>query len=233
MLLTVIILATIMAVFAVIGYQSGTRASLFTAVVLLVGLLLIARAGGTVAKLINGLYFGVRFVLAGGVQALGAGGDRAAAITEVIQNMGPVSGLVDPNSPGPALVLVLIILVLITLWLGRVQRFRLRGPASLGGLLVGLFNGYLLGAFLLVSLMAEQAAFLPLPFGLNAQAQQAAPAAATTGGPSLFSQLLTDIQNASENTLALIIMAAIGIFIIVAAYLSTRGTGRSKRNGAG
>jgi hypothetical protein len=239
MFVIVIILATIMALFAVIGYLAGGRASVFTSLVVVLGLLLIARAGGTLAQLINGLYFGIRFVLGGGVQALGAGGDRAAAIDRIIQSISDPQ-LVDPNSPGPELILFLLILVALSLLLTRVQRFRLRGPSSGWGLLWGLVSGYLLGAYLLVKLQPGAAAFLPLPFGLG----QAAPAASAlpASGPGLLENLTRSVLAADTNTLALIVMALIATFIVFAVLFGNRsagsaggagGAGRSRRNGPG
>jgi hypothetical protein len=232
----IILLATIMAIFGVIGYLSGTKAALLTTVVILIGLILIARAGPAIARLINGVDFGVRFVLAGGLAALGAPGDRAAAIAHVIESMGTIQPLVAPTNPGPALVLVLLVLVLLSLLIGRHPRLPLRGPSSLGGLLLGLLNGYLLGAYLLVSLFPVDAAFLPLPLGLGPR--PSVPVAATplptvpASGGSLFNQLINAVQGTSENTLAAIMMVLIAVFVLALAFFGGgRRTGRSRRDG--
>jgi hypothetical protein len=233
MLLTILLLATLMAILGVVGYFQGVRAAFFMTLMILFGMLLIERAGGGIAKLINGLYFGIRFVLSGGVQALGSGG--SAAISQAIQQMGPVKPLLDPNSPGPELLVVLLIVILLSWWLGRVKRLPLRGSSSGWGILWGLLNGYILGAYLLWSLAPSLADSLPVPFKLGTQTVPAtgAPAAGVSAaqGTSLTHQLIAQVQTANEGTLAAIVMILIAVFVIVTAFVSTRGGGRSRRNG--
>jgi hypothetical protein len=229
--IVIVVLATVMAIFAVIGYAAGTKATLLTTVVLGAGLLLIARAGGSIANVVNGIYFGIRFVLAGGIQASATSGDKSAAIARVVQGMGPAQSLVAPDMVGAELAVVLLVLVLLSVWLGRSTRLKLRGPASIGGLFFGLLNGYVVGAYLLAALVPDSAGSLPLPFGLNAQAGAAQPSAS-----DLTKQIIRSVESASTNMLGFIVMALIALFLVVAAFLSTRGSGgrasgRSRHDG--
>jgi hypothetical protein len=228
MFLTIVILAIIMAVFAVLGYLHGARASAFLTLVILLGLLLLARAGGTVARLINGIYFGMLFVLNGGLQALSAA-DRSAAVSAVFQKIGSAT-LINANSPGPELILILLILIVIALWLGRRPRFWLYGPTSIWGFFFGLLNGYLLGAYLLVSVFPAEAGFLPLPFGLGGSpAAAVGPGAATNG--DLVNRFITGVLSAPEQTLAVLVMVIIALFVILGLLVGSRRGSRSSRNG--
>jgi hypothetical protein len=230
MLVTLIFLAIIMAALAVIGYLHGARATVFLTVVILCGLLLISRAGGSLAKLINGIYIGILFVLNGGLQALSSA-DRSAAITVIFQKIGSPR-LTDPNSPGPELLLILLALILIAIWLGRSERFRLRGPTSVWGFLFGLLNGYLLGAYLLDSIFPANVALLPLPFGINQQLHAGPiPCCAPATNANVIGQLVSSIQNASETTLAMVVMVIIAVFILMALLGGSRRARRSGRNG--
>jgi hypothetical protein len=230
MFVTLIFLAIFMAAFAIIGYLHGIRATVFLTVVILFGLLLIARAGGSLAKLINGIYIGILFVLNGGLQALSST-DRSAAIDAIFEKIGSPK-LVDPNSPGPELLLILLVLILIAVWLGRSDRFRLRGPTSGWGFIFGLLNGYLLGAYLLDSIFPASAALLPLPFGISQELQAGpVPCCVPASSGNVIAQLVSTIQNASETTLAMFVMAFIAIFILIALLGGSRRAGRSRRNG--
>ena len=188
------------------------------------------RAGGSLAKLINGIYIGILFVGNGGLPALSSP-DRSAAIDAVFAKIGSPH-LIDPNSPGLELLLIVPVLILIAIWLGRSERFRLRGPASSWGFVFGLLNGYLLGAYLLDSIYPANAALLPLPFGIHRQLQ-AGPVRLSlpASNGNVIAQLVSSIQNASETTLALVVMAVIAIFILVGLLGGSRRAGRSGRNG--
>ena len=229
MLVTLIFLAIIMAAFAIIGYLHGARATIFLTVVILFGLLLISRAGGSLASLINGFYIGILFVLNGGLQALSSA-DRSAAINAILQKIGSPR-LADPNSPGPALLLILLALILIAIWLGRSERFRLRGPTSGWGFVFGLLNGYLPGAYLLDSIFPANASLLPLPFGINQELQAGPVPYLPASNANVIGQLVSSIQSASETTLALVVMVIIAVFILIALLGGSRRAGRSGRNG--
>jgi hypothetical protein len=230
MLLTLIVLAISMAIFAFIGYLHGTRATFFLLLVILFGLLLISRAGGSLATLINGIYLGFLFILNGGLQAL-TSPDRAAAISEVFQKIDSPK-LIDPNSPGAALMLILGVLILIAILLGRSRIFVLRGQTSAWGFVIGLLNGYLIGAYVLDSIFPQTAYLLPLPFGINEQLQQGPVPCCTPSNGNAIWQIVNNIINASQSQLAIAVMALIAVFILLALIAGSRRAGRSGRNGS-
>lgn len=222
---TLIILATAMALFGVLGYLRGTRSTLLTTAIVWLGLLVVSRAGGTVARTINGLNYAVRFALAGGLAALGGNGDRAAALEEVFARIGKVEPLIRPDGTGPGMLLVFLALVIAGFLLGMLSQ--LKGRSSFLGLALGLANGYVLAAFLIRTLIPEASIGLPLPgwlFGAGAQ-PGAAPAPA---GPSLTGTLASRIvaglnQLADSGQLALLLAIAIALFVLLATRLGTRG----------
>lgn len=218
-----ILLATIMALFGVLGYLRGAKSSLFTAIVIWLGLVLITQANEKIGTAINGLAFGVVFILSGGLGALGGGGDRAAALSEVIKNMPPVPVLVNPDGTGIGLIAVFLLLALAGFLLGMLKIFR--SKASLWGLLIGLANGYVLSAFLLPRLLPDVGLRLPLLGGLTGTTGNA-PAAAPSG-PSLSGAMikrLVEALNALVNggQIAIVIALLIVIFVLLATRLGNR-----------
>lgn len=222
---TLIILATAMALFGVLGYLRGTRSTLLTTAIVWLGLLVVSRAGGAVARTINGLNYAVRFALAGGLAALGGNGDRAAALEEVFARIGKVEPLIRPDGTGPGMLLVFLALVIAGFLLGMLSQ--LKGRSSFLGLALGLANGYVLAAFLIRTLIPEASIGLPLPgwlFGTGAQ-PGAAPAPA---GPSLTGTLASRIvaalnQLADSGQIALLLAILIAVFVLLATRLGTRG----------
>ncbi len=222
---TLIILATAMALFGVLGYLRGTRSTLVTTAIVWLGLLVVSRAGGMVARTINGLNYAVRFVLAGGLSALGGNGDRTAALEQVFAKVGRVEPLIRPDGTGPGMLLVFVILVAAGFLLGMLSQ--LKGRSSFLGLALGLANGYLLAAFVIRTLVPEASIGLPLPgwlFGPGVQ-PGAAPAPA---GPSLTGSLAARLvatlnQWAESGQIALVLAIAIALFVLLATRWGTRG----------
>ncbi len=70
------ILATVMALFGVVGYLRGIRSTLFTAAVIWLGWVGVTLADKPVARIVNLLNKMVQLVLSGGLSALGGGGMR-------------------------------------------------------------------------------------------------------------------------------------------------------------
>lgn len=223
---TLIILATAMALFGVLGYLRGTRSTLITTAVVWLGLLIMNRAGGTVARTINGLNYAVRFALAGGLGALGAGEDRVAALEEVFARVGRVEPLIRPDGTGPGMLLVFLFLVIAGFLLGMLSQ--LKGRSSFLGLALGLANGYVLAAFVIHTLLPEATIGLPLPgwlFGPGAAGPVTAP---TPARPSVIGTLVTRIvatlnQLTDSGQLALLLAIAIAVFVLLATRLGTRG----------
>lgn len=230
---SLIILATVMALFGVLGYQRGTKSMLFTAGFLLLGLLALSRAAGMIATLVNGMNFAVRFVFAGGLQALAAD-DRTAALEAAFARVGSVTPLIRVSdtglASGPGMILVLILLVAAAFLLGMLKILRSR--QSVLGLFLGLGIGYVLTAFLIRVLLPDAPLQLALPAALFGAGFAAPATAVLPTGPSFINLLWTRILNglnamADQGTLALLFAAIIALFVL----LATRLGNRSERRG--
>ncbi len=220
---TLIVLATIMAIFGVLGYQRGTKASVFMAGVVMFGLALINRQADKIGSAINGLNFGIRFVLAGGLQALGGSGNKSEAIDQVIESMGEVTPLVREGGAGLGLALAFALLVLIGLLVSNAKWFK--GRASVPSLVVGLANGYLISAYLVRALIPDGDSSLPLPFFLTGErVTSPAPTVATSAsGAGLLDQISRLVtETLSDRTLAIIIVVIIALFVLLATRFSNR-----------
>jgi len=217
-----IVLATIMAIFGVLGYQRGTRASVFMAAVVVFGLALINRQADKIGKLVNGLYFGIRFVLAGGLQALGGSGNKGEAIDQVIKSMGEVKLPVREGGAGLGFVLAFALLVLVGLLVSRAKWFK--GRTSVPGLVIGLANGYLISAYLVRALTPDGDSPLPLPLFLTGErATSPAPTVATASGAGLLDQMSRLVtETLSDRTLAIIIVVIIALFVFLATRFSNK-----------
>ncbi len=221
---TLIILATAMALFGVLGYLRGTRSTLVTTAIVWLGLLIVSRAGGVVARTINGLNYAVRFALAGGLAALGGNGDRAAALEEVFARIGKVEPLIRPDGTGPGMLLVFLALVLAGFLLGMLSQ--LKGRSSFLGLALGLANGYVLAAFVIRTLLPEASIGLPLPgwlFGPGAQPAVAPTPATPSVAGTLASRIVAGLnQLADSGQIALLLAIAIAVFVLLATRFGTR-----------
>ncbi len=230
---SLIILATVMALFGVLGYQRGTKSMLFTAGFLLLGLLALSRAAGLIATLVNGMNFAVRFVFAGGLQALAAD-DRTAALDAAFERVGSVTPLIRVSdtglASGPGMILVLILLVAAAFLLGMLKILRSR--QSVLGLFLGLGIGYVLTAFLIRVLLPDTPLQLALPAALFGASFAVPATAVLPAGPSIINQLSARILSglnamADQGTLALLFAAIIALFVL----LATRLGNRSERRG--
>jgi hypothetical protein len=193
----------------------------------LLSLFVIANAGGRIVTLINTVW---RFIMAGGVQAMSGGGDLGALRTR----MAEIPPLIPSEAVGTFLILLMVIAILMGVFAGRFRRFR-RPPSGMG-LLIGLINGYLVGAYLLVNMLPALAGLAPLPFGLSQKlAGGATPPAAGPSAGDIGRQLVQGIQRADPATLALSVMLIIAAIVLIAlvANLRHRGGGRrTNREGA-
>ena len=221
---SLIVLAAIMALFGVLGYQRGTRSSLFTAAVIWLSLLVMTRLGGKVTSLINGIAFGVRFILSGGLQALGSGGDRGEAVNRVFQGMGNVKPLVTEGSASMALVFILLAVTAVLL--GQLAWFK--GRHSLSGLVLGLFAGYIVSGYLVWTLLPEADIQLPLAFGLGHDLALRGDTS-LAGRPSVSDTLrdkvaLAVTERLDQRALAFLLVIAIAVFVVVAVRRTHRTT---------
>jgi len=221
---TLIILATVMALFGVLGYVRGARSSLLTSAIILLGLIAVGRAPETIARTINGLNVAVRFALSGGLGALGGGGDRAAALQEVFAKLGEVKPLIGSDGTGPGMILIFLALVLAGFLLGMLKP--LKGRPSLLGLGLGLTIGYVLSAFLVRTFLPEASVGLRLPawlFGRAAQPVPAPPADGTELTAALGTRLAATLNSLVESgQIALFLAIAIAAFVLLATRLGAR-----------
>jgi hypothetical protein len=217
----VFILALVMAIFGILGYLYGLRSAIVAALAIWGGLLLIARTGTVITRLANGAYAGARMLASGGAQTLGSSGNQPAALARVTQEASQQRALVSVEAGGPEFLIILGILLAISILIGLSDR--VRGPHSLLGLVLGLINGYLVGAFVLDVLFPQLA--LALPFGLASPTSQSGIAALSMPAArgDVTGQLLLLAQTANERTMAWVIMLAIAVFIIAAIRLGNRG----------
>lgn len=220
-----ILLATVMAVFGVFGYLRGFKSILLSTVIIWLGLVLVSRFGGLIAKTVNGLNYAVRFALAGGLGALGGSGDKGEAINQVFERMGAVKPLIRADGTGPGMILVFLLLVMIGLLLGALKTLKTRSsPLSL---ILGLLNGYVVTAYLLRMALPEAGLLLPLPAGLLG-GQVAASTVATPTGPSVtdsaIAKLAAMLANlAGYSQIAILIAILIAVFVLLAVRSGNRG----------
>ncbi len=214
------ILAGVMALFGVLGYLYGATAAILTLVFVGIGLFIVSRFGTTLINIINKFW---QLFLSGGVQAFVSGGDLA----QVRAKMATIPPLIPSDAAGAFLLLLLVVLIVLAILLGRFPRFR--RPPSLGGLLIGLLNGYLVGGYLLALMFPSFASSIWLPFGLASTISATAP---PLGSGNPWDQFVATVLNASARSLALIVGFIVAVIILVA-LLNTVGRGRSRRTGGG
>jgi hypothetical protein len=191
-------------------------------VVIMLSLFVVANAGGRIITLVNTVW---RFILAGGVQAMSGGGDLGT----LRARMAEIPPLIPSEAVGTFLILLMVIALLVGIFAGRNRRFR--RPPSAMGLLIGLINGYLVGAYLLVNMLPSLAGLAPLPFGLSQKlAGGAAPPPAGPGVTDIGRQLVQGIERADPVTLALSVMLVIAAIVLIALVANLRGRGGGRRN---
>lgn len=221
---SLILLATVMAVFGVFGYLRGIKSTLVTTASIWLGLVLVSRFSSTIALAVNGLNYAARFALAGGLGALGGSGDKGAAINQVFERMGAVKSLISADGTGPGYILIFLALMGVGLLLGALKA--LKAKSSPLSLVLGLLNGYVVSAYLLRRGLPEAGILLPLPAGLlGSQAPLGAiPAPA---GPSVTGSAVAKLaagltQLATQGRIAILIAVLIAIFVLLAVRTGSR-----------
>lgn len=223
---SLILLATVMAVFGVFGYLRGGKSTLLTTAIIWLGLVLVSRFAGVIATMVNGVNYGIRFVLAGGMGALGGSGDKGDAINQVFARMGPVTPLIAADGSGPGLILVFLLLMVIGLLLGALKS--LKSKSSPLSLILGLVNGYVISAYLLRMALPEAGILLPLPAGLlGNQTTTAAvplPAGPSVTGSAIAKLAATLTSLATAGHIAILIAVLIAIFVLLAVRTGSRNS---------
>jgi hypothetical protein len=206
------ILAGIMSLFAILGYLYGVGAALLTLVFIMISLFLVARVGDTIVNLINRVW---QLFMSGGLQAFASGGD----LTQVRANMAKIPPLIPSDAAAAFLLLMMIVLIVLAILAG--MHPRLRRPPSLFGVLIGLVNGYLVGAFFLVIMFPSLASVLPVPF----LPEPAPGAPAQPCCTSLWQQFVATVTNASTRSLALVVMFMIFAIVMTALIVNLQRRG--------
>jgi F0F1-type ATP synthase assembly protein I len=134
-MLTLFIIASIMAIFAVYGYRRGFWSMALAFGVLLFGVLLITRAPEQLAKYFNAIYMATVLLLKGGLGAI-AKGDLDSAK----QLMGSVEKPFSGEDAKWALFIVLVGAVVV----GILLSLLINPKSSVWGLILGLLYGYVL-----------------------------------------------------------------------------------------
>lgn len=223
---SLILLATVMAIFGVFGYLRGGKSTLLTTAIIWLGLGLVSRFAGVIATMVNGINYGIRFVLAGGMGALGGSGDKGDAINQVFERMGTVTPLIAADGSGPGLILVFLLLMGLGLLLGALKS--LKSKSSPLSLILGLVNGYVISAYLLRMALPEAGILLPLPAGLlGSQAATVTaplPAGASVTGSALAKLAATLTGLATAGHIAILIAVLIAIFVLLAVRPGSRNS---------
>jgi len=151
----VIILAVIMAIFGIIGYNRGIWPELLSLVILLAAFTVVEQDPELLINLLNGLFMGIMLALKSGLVDLSAG-DLEAAQRKLRAIQKP---FVDKYE-GFALVIVMVTAALIGYLLGLLIKNKKKSPF---GAALGILNGYILAAAFLPWLSGLSKSLLPLP----------------------------------------------------------------------
>lgn len=213
MLLSVLMLATTMAIFGTMGYLKGSKWAFISLLILLLAFIAIKLAPETIVSTLNGLYLGVMLTLKGGLGAI-ASGDLDAAKETLSSIDKPFSG----ENADFALLLVILGAVGIGLLL---YVFMKKTKPGVGGLILGLVYGYVLAAAVVPLVTNVKPSSLPVPIiQPSERSPQAVQQAAQTGFDQLLAKLSTP-QNIQILTILL------GLFIVLLLLITVRKGAKS------
>jgi hypothetical protein len=218
MFAAILLLATTMAIFGVLGYLKGSKWAFVSLLILLVAFVLVEYRPDTIVATINGLYLGVMLTLKGGLGALASGDlEEAKATLEDIERP-----FTDQNQ-NLALLLVILGAVVIGLILAAVMKSK----PGVFGMIWGLVYGYVLSAAVLPLISSNPAATLPVPLLRPAERE---PGAAAAQASSTLDQIFT---NLAQPQTVQILGIMIGVFIVLLLLLTVRSgvKGGAKKKG--
>ena len=194
-LLVFLMVATIMAVFAIMGFMRVARGPFITLLILLGGLLFLRYFGAQMISNFNRTW------------GLLKGGSSA--------------NLINPQNPAGFYFLMFCLILLMAVGLGSLKPFMLQGRFSVGGFVLGLANGYIVATYTLAALVPAYA-FLPVPIQIQGMTP-ATPATIQQASTSQLSsnELLGILNNLASNPGGSVIVAgAIVLFIVLATRMS-------------
>jgi small-conductance mechanosensitive channel len=193
-----ILLAVVFALFGVYGFVRGTKANLVMTVCIVGALLILSLFGDKVVQAVNFFNKAMRMFL-----------DTQEPLIST-----------EPSTLVP---LVLIGAIVVGFFLGLLKVFK--GKPSIGGLLLGLVNGYLFIAYMLAARM-PQVAFLWLPIkipGLTTVSLEAAVSVPPGNTPAnQFAQWLQQVAAMACTPTAIIVFIVLFLFLVI--LLGNRST---------
>lgn len=218
MFVAILLLATTMAVFGVLGYLKGSKWAFISLMILSVAFVLVEYKPDAIIATLNGLYMGVMLTLKGGLGALASGDLEAAKAT-----LEDIEKPITDQNQDLALLLVIFAAVLTGLILAAVMKSK----PGIFGMIWGLAYGYLLSAAVLPLLSSNPAVTLPVPLLRPAERQ---PGAAAAQASSALDQLFT---NLAQPETVQILGVVIGAFIVLLLLLTVRSgvKGGAKKKG--
>ena len=202
-LLLLFTIATVMAIFGVIGYYRGTAPTLVALIILFIAFTFVELAPDTIITYLNGMYIGVRLVLKSGLSDIAAGDLESAS-----EKLETIEAPFEGDTENLALLIVIGGAVLVGLLLGLL--FRKSKSSLLGGAL-GLAYGYLLCAATLPLLFDIPAKILPVPPVRPIQTHHGA----AQGGNALSALFQTLAQPENIHILSIGLAVAIALFLIL------------------
>lgn len=217
MFVAVLLLATTMAIFGVLGYLKGAKWAFIALMILSVAVILVEVKPETIIATLNGLYMGVMLTLKGGLGALASGElEEAKAILADIDKP-----FTDANQN-----MALLLVILGAVGVGLILAAVMKSKPGVWGLIWGLAYGYVLSAGVLPLLSSNPMALLPLPI---VRPQERQPGAATAQASNALDQMFTTLAQ-PENVQ--IIATIIGIAVILLLLLTVRsGVKSGKKKG--
>ena len=218
MFAAILLLATTMAIFGVLGYLKGSKWAFISLLILLVAFVLVEYRPDTIIATINGLYLGVMLTLKGGLGALASGDlEEAKATLEDIERP-----FTDQNQ-NLALLLVILGAVVVGLILAAVMKSK----SGVFGMIWGLVYGYVLSAAVLPLISSNPAATIPVPLLRPVERE---PGAAAAQASSALDQIFT---NLAQPQTVQILGIMIGVFIVLLLLLTVRSgvKGGAKKKG--
>lgn len=217
MFAAVLLLATTMAIFGVLGYLKGAKWAFIALMILSVAVILVEVRPETIVATLNGLYMGVMLTLKGGLGALASGDVEEAKAT-----LADIDKPFTDANQNMALLLMIFGAVVV----GLIMAAAMKSKPGIWGMVWGMVYGYVLSAGVLPLISSNPAASLPLPI---LRPQERAPGQATAQASSAFNQLFTTL---AEPQNVQIIATAIGVFVILLLLLTVRsGVKSGKKKG--
>jgi hypothetical protein len=207
-------LAAVMAIFGIIGYKQGFWPMVFAMIVLFVAALIIRQGADTIIRYMNGMFLGAMLVVKSGLADIAAGDlDSAAQKLEAIERP-----FVDEREW-----FAYLLIIGAAVFFGWLITLIMKNKQSIWGGLVGLVYGYVLSAALIPLVLGFSSWFLPI-FGVG-ESQAVSPLASGGSCGGIWDRLVCFLSNPQTAQICgIVIVIAIGVFILWAARATTRAT---------